>query len=113
MKIYTFVNLTPHQVVLCGQVVPPSGSIARVAVTRTHYGTHGGVPMFLSEYGEVTVAGEITAIPERTSDTMYIVSAMVRLALSSRIDIGSPADLVRDGAGNIVGANSLDVNCGY
>jgi hypothetical protein len=38
---------------------------------------------------------------------------MVRLALSSRIDIGSPADLVRDVAGNIVGANSLDVNLGY
>lgn len=107
----TFINLTPHSITLCGLVIPPSGTIARVAVTRVPYGVCTPynnrdiqVPLFIAEYGEVS------GLPAQAERTIYIVSALVRQAVPERYDVGSPADLVRDEKGNVVGANSLDVN---
>ena len=107
----TFVNLTPHSITLCGLIIPPSGTIARVAVTRKPYGVATpyddigiSIPLFIAEYGEVT------GLPAQAERTMFIVSAMVRQAVPERCDVGSPANLVRDDKGNVIEANSLDVN---
>jgi hypothetical protein len=105
-------NLTPHAVVICGQTFPPSGELARVAVTlapaktASHWHEADGVeiPLVSGTYGQVT------GLPGPEDDVLYIVSALVRCACPDRKDLGSPAKLVRDAAGNIVGCEALEVN---
>jgi hypothetical protein len=103
MKI---INLTPHAITADGVVIPPSGDIARVSVTRTKRGDINGIPVFVPTFG--VVAG----LPDPALDTVYLVSAMVRNhpAVASRTDVCSPGALVRDDAGNIIGCDGLDFN---
>ena len=101
-----FHNLTPHAVTVGGVVIPPSGQIARVAVTRTPCGTHNGVPLFLPEFGEVV------GLPAPVSGVIFVVSALVRGQVPNRGDVASPGNLLRDGSGNVIGADGLDVNAG-
>ena len=54
--------------------------------------------------------GAVMGIPEPEPDTLYIVPALVRLALPARKDIASPGDLVRNDKGQVVGAKNLVVN---
>jgi len=105
------VNLTPHYVTLYradGTVdpIPPSGSVARVTQETTRVGTVAGVPVV------TTRRGPVTGLPDFEADdgAGYIVSALVRLALPERIDIFSPADLVRNAAGAVIGCRSLEGN---
>ena len=111
------VNLTPHAIVIhhCGRItaIAPSGTIARVAqktwAVETAWDAASQtqcIPLVRSEYGQVE------GLPAPVTDTIYIVSSMVRLALPVRTDIASPVDLVRDAAGKIVGCKSLEVNGG-
>jgi hypothetical protein len=102
----TLVNLTPHEVVLCGMRIKPDGTLARVSMTRKQTGQldiDGTiVPIYSTAYGTVT------GLPRPNDGIGYIVSALVRSAAPERLDIYSPADLVRDERGNVVGCNSLD-----
>jgi hypothetical protein len=105
------VNLTPHAVVLhradgTTESIPPSGTVARVSLVATRVGTVAGVPVV------TTRPGPVTGLPDFESDdgAGYIVSALVRLALPERIDLFSPAELVRDISGNVIGCRSLEGN---
>jgi hypothetical protein len=120
-----FVNLTPHAVVLLDKedrplaTVPPSGTLARVSVSRTETGLvpltdnpravmegwpGSGFPVFVSQYGEVT------GLPPTKVGTIYLVSTLVRLAVPRRRDVLSPCDLVRDAAGQTLGCRGLEAN---
>jgi len=95
-----FVNLTPHSIILNdGTIFEPSGVIARVSADLQTVESVDGIPLFRQTFGEVE------GLPEETSDTMYIVSAMV-LAAVDRLDCIAPAtghkETVRNEAGQIV-----------
>lgn len=103
-----FVNLTPHAINIVREddeeliaTIPPSGTIARVNMTRKQIGEVCGIPTFVTQYGEPT------GIPEPSEDTIYIVSSLVVQALPDRPDVWAPGDLVRDGEGRVIGCVGL------
>lgn len=103
------VNLTPHTINIIssdGSVVniPPSGDVARVSTVSRLVGTIEGVELYAQE------TGEVTGLPAPSRDTIYIVSALVRLAHPERHDLASPGELVRNSAGQPVGCRGLVVN---
>jgi hypothetical protein len=104
------INLTPHAINLCSTLPAttiPSSGVARVSVTHSEFGKAsfegGSVPLVCGNYGEVT------GLPDPAPDTLYIVSAMVRAALPARMDLASPARLVRDDAGTVIGCEALEM----
>lgn len=108
MKI---VNLTPHAIgiydaagVAILLTVPPSGAVARVTISRDSAGTVAGLPVFIS------CTGDVTGLPDSDVDTIYLVSALVRLAAPTRRDVYSPGELIRNAAGQPVGCRGLDAN---
>ena len=106
MKI---VNLTPHALTLKGVdgvlVVPPSGEVVRVSQTDTALGVVqvDGVelPLVAKQFGAVV------GLPDAQDGVLFVVSGMVRSALTGRDDVWAPGPLLRDDAGNVVGANGL------
>lgn len=99
-----FVNLTPHKITVAGKDIPASGDIARVTTTSTPMGEVAGIPI------TVTVTGDVMGLPAPKANTLYLVSAMVRLACPNRGDVLSPGALVRDDSGRVIGCKSLDAN---
>ena len=99
-----FVNLTPHEVNIGALDVPASGTVARVVVEHREIGKHAGVPLLVGDYGAVF------SLPEPQIGVLYIVSAAVRSALPHRQDLASPAHLVRDEDGRIIGCLALEIN---
>ena len=107
-------NLTPHAIHIFSAdgktelvTVPPSGVVARVAVTRQEIGTINGVPVFVSAYGEVE------GLPQQDTSLDkidIIVSAMVRQAVPYRHDVYSPGELIRDEKGQPIGCKGLEAN---
>lgn len=98
------VNLTPHTINVLGdnpQNFPPSGTVARCAVTRQQVGTVDGVPL------NRTVYGDVTGLPAPQPGTYYIVSALVAQAVPDRTDVLITDDAVRDDQGRIVGCRAL------
>lgn len=117
-------NLTPHAVVLLGQiwseelerwvddptpvVLPPAGPVPRVAMTRVAVGrvpAHPGddvtwVPLYR------TSAGEVTDLPPQTTSWL-IVSRAVAEACPERGDLLIPDNTVRDEQGRITGCRAL------
>ena len=87
--------------------IPPSGVIARIAVTRTALApvTIDGVELAVS----LPVMGEVTDLPSLKAGVIFVVSALVAGA-ANRPDVMSPGELIRDGAGNVIGARGL---CAY
>jgi hypothetical protein len=73
-------------------------------MARLEVGSAGDIPLFN------TTLGNVVGLPFSTEGKFFIVSAIVRSAVPQRTDIGSPADLIRDSAGQVIGAGSLDVN---
>jgi len=105
------INCTPHELSVIakdGEVVtvPPSGIITRLSEERKPAGI---VIMDDGTRIDATAAehGGIVDLPEMQSNTIFVVSAMVRMALRNRIDVFSPGVLVRDAAGNIIGCQGL------
>ena len=98
------VNLTPHAIVVGAITIPPSGGVARVDVVLSNVGYVDGIPLVSGRYGAVS------GLPDPVPGTTYIVSSMVRLASPCRDDIVSPAEMVRDAAGRIIGCASFEVN---
>lgn len=104
-----FINLTPHEInVYDGDIlavtIPPSGQVARVSERATKAGEVDGVTLY------TTQRGDVAALPEPAANTLYIVSAQVRLALPERADLVSPGQLVRDANGQPIGCVGLVVN---
>ena len=113
------INLTPHSLNLHGidanspiaalvVNVPPSGTVARLAVSRTACGeiaASGGIRLTVSRI----TFGEIAGLPVPEAGTVFVVSALVAEA-AKRSDVFSPGELVRDEAGVVTGANGL---CAY
>ena len=106
MKI---VNLTPHAVTLhgtAGQAVtlPPSGQVARLAVAREAMApvVVDGIELAVSR----PTLGAVTGLPDAQDGVLLLVSALVADAVR-RADVVSRGELVRDGAGVIVGARGL------
>jgi hypothetical protein len=114
------VNLTPHSINLHGTdattpllaalviTVPPSGTVARLAVSRKACGeivAHGGIRLAVSR----AKFGEIAGLPVSEAGTIFVTSALVAEA-AKRADVFSPGELVRDETGNVIGANGL---CAY
>lgn len=98
------INLTPHTVGLPTGDLPPSGVVARVSRVSETVGHFDGTRLVRGSYGDVT------DLPERAEGALYIVSTMVRLACPDRADLASPAELVRDADGRIVGCSALEIN---
>lgn len=107
-----FINLTPHSLSLVTSdgrtvVVAPSGTIARLAVTRE-------VRPDLNVGGDVfsvnsPTFGAITGLPLSTEGVTFVCSAMVAEQVK-RADVFSVGELVRDASGAVVGARGL---CSY
>jgi len=108
---FTFVNLTPHAVVVvCNgakHTFPASGDVARVGVTTTDVRVVCGINI-----SQTTVSDTVDGLPDPVIGTYYIVSAMVRThpSVAWRKDVLSPAGLVRDADGNVVGASGFTQN---
>lgn len=102
-----FINLTPHPVnVVDGEdravlTIQPEPTPARVATTTSVVGTHDGVPIIETAFGEVT------DLPEPQAGTLYVVARLVIQAAPDRTDLVAPGDLVRDGEGRIVGCRNF------
>jgi len=106
------VNLTPHAVTLHGidgsVTLPPSGAIARLAVTRFPL-TSVVIDGVTLEVNRPTM-GAVSGLPDDNyPDVLYVVSALVAEAVRRR-DLVSPGELLRDSAGVIIGAKGL---CSY
>lgn len=104
------VNLTPHVITLItekGEIkIQPSGTIARVAVTREKIGevtvsNNIIIPVYKNKFGSVE------NLPDPQPDTLYIVSSLVAQAVPDRKDVVIPDDSVRDSEGRIIGAKAL------
>jgi hypothetical protein len=104
-------NLTPHPLTIVGEngtiQVPPSGQLARLAVTRTALDPVNcdGVTLPVSR----PTMGEITGLPPAEEGVMIIVSALVAEA-ANRADVYSPGELIRSADGAVIGAKGI---CSY
>lgn len=105
----SIINLTPHDVTLVGDdgslsVFPRTGVVARLTETTILDRMFAGVPFVKTRYGDVV------DLPEEKSMTVYIVSALIRTAMSHRRDLVSPGALVRDTDGKIIGCREFICN---
>ena len=100
------INLTPHDVNIVGgeTMYKATGVVARCKQLEKEAGEVNGIKLYTVEYGEVE------GLPEEKEDTFYIVSQLVRSALPDRKDLLSPAGLVRDEAGRIIGSTGFYCN---
>ena len=105
----SFVNLTPHEIVVMGdddsvlRRIPPSGRVARVASTTSRFCFTDGVPISHTAFGPVEGLPEF----ENGSGVLYIVSSMVQMAAELRSDLVVPVEPVRNDAGQVIGCRSL------
>jgi hypothetical protein len=108
------VNLTPHPVSLYGnraveegpeEVIPPSGTVVRVATIDlgTQPGESG--PYELVEYGH------LDGLPPKQPGTTYIVSLVCALAARGRDDLLAPYVEVRNEQGTMIGCRYLQRVC--
>ena len=109
--------MTPHEVTVAVNgggrtlTIPASGTVARVATQEVDeeameiwVGRGCPITLIVQEFGDVV------NLPEPEEGKFFIVSALVRAACPGRYDLGSPARLVRDEQGRIVGCGALEVN---
>ncbi|MES2692305.1 MAG: hypothetical protein V4773_02455 [Verrucomicrobiota bacterium] len=108
----TLVNLCPHPVCILhedgSKSVLPQAGVARVGVDYRSGGTVEveGKPVQIIQ----GVYGEVVGLPEPGAECFYLVSHMVRMALPKRRDLLSPANMVRDGEGNILACRMFEMN---
>jgi hypothetical protein len=99
-----FVNLTPHEInPIGGDSIAPSGDVARVSTRNIEV-----LPGFFAQE-----TGEVQGLPGAQEGVLFIVSAMVRLAVPERGDVVSPGELVRNEQGQPVGCRGFFVNPGF
>jgi hypothetical protein len=137
VKEIKVINLTPHDINIVREyekpiTIPASGIVARLATQvvsagRLHindryetypYNDEGGIPDGFG--GEMffecdlipltkTVFGKPEGLPKFKESTYYVVSQLIKSALSERVDLLVPAEVVRDEKGNIIGCKSLGI----
>ena len=102
-------NMTPHTVTLIGEGgssehIHPTGICPRCAQESVKIGevTVNGVTVPIVK----TVFGEVSDLPDREEDTIFIVSLPVAKT-AARDDLVIPTDLVRDDGGVIIGCRAL------
>lgn len=100
---FEFVNLTPHEIVVrVGDKeirIKPSGNIARCEVKQREWAYANGIPVVKTEYGE------ITGLPQKTGNHIYITSSLVASRVPEREDVVSPdtgPTAIRNEAGQII-----------
>jgi len=104
-----FVNLTPHRVTIrAGEedvVLPPSGTVARIReeAIGEWVAVVDGVPAPVREIALAAVEG----LPEPEPGVFYLVSRVVAMTVDGRDDLVCPGDLIRNEAGQVVGADGL------
>ena len=103
------INLTPHTINATrrdGSVraIAPSGSVARCSQSSVEVGEVEGIPLYRTTFGEVT------GLPAPEEGVLYIVSALVRMAVPHRADVVSPGELLRGPDGQPVGCKGLAVS---
>lgn len=93
------INLTAHTIteITTGVSIPPSGRVARVKASTRKVAEFVGYPIFESTFGDVE------GLPEPQEGIMYIVSALCMNACSTRTDLLSPGNLLRDEHGKPAG----------
>lgn len=102
MKI---INLTPHTINIAGHApINPSGEIARVNFQIIQTGDIEGIPIM------ETIAHGISGLPAEDTDTMFVVPTMVRQYFPRRRDLLSPAKLLRNSLGIVVGCVGFEIN---
>jgi hypothetical protein len=84
----TFVNLTPHEIVVretddTERKFAPSGQVARVSVTSEKVAEPEGIPVLRQVFGQVQ------GLPEAVEGTLYITSTLVA-QVARRADVVSP-----------------------
>jgi len=117
----SFINLTPHEIVLEGKafgarwVFPPSDMVARCETVRKvvdefeleYPGDYEGV----TEWCEVPIHsvgfGVVSGLPDPTPGVMYLVSSIVAQAVPNRRDVLVPDDTIRDEGGRVVGCRAF------
>lgn len=110
----TLVNLTPHPIAIYGnreiaegpgEVIPPSGTVVRVATIDL--GTQSGAD---AAY-ELVEYGHLDGLPPQQRGTTYIVSLVAALAARGRADLLAPYVEVRNEAGTMIGCRYLQRVC--
>jgi hypothetical protein len=102
MKI---INLTPHPINASGHpAIEPSGEIARVNAQTSQTGDINGIPVM------ETKSNGISGLPPEKKGVVYIVPSMVRQLLPLRRDLVSPAKLLRDRNGVVIGCVGFEMN---
>lgn len=104
MKEVTLINLTPHAIVCGSHRIEPSGEIARVNAATIACGDVNGIPLF------ETRMHSVGGVPEEKPGVMYIVPTLIRQQFPHRLDLLSPAKLLRDQEGVVRGCLGLEVN---
>lgn len=108
------VNLTPHPIAIYGnravdegpaEVIPPSGTVARLATIEL--GTNLGP----SSAYELVEYGHAHDLPRPQPGTDYIVSLVVALAVRGRDDLLAPYVEVRNDEGTMIGCRYLQKVC--
>lgn len=106
------INLTPHKIVVVGEdgtvlaEIAPSGSVARVATSRTEIGSiDGGDGVTIPIYS--TAFGAVEGLPAPEAGTIFVVSALVAGAAKGREDVVSPGELVRGADGQPIGCRGF------
>jgi hypothetical protein len=103
------VNLTQKKVVIAKadgsyEVIPTSGTVARVKAELVPVGMVGDVPIMRTEYTATT------GLPEPIDGVLYVVTPYVRLANPERDDLVSPIMLIRDINGDITACRGLELS---
>ena len=97
------INLTPHTINVYDENhnhvidIQASGTVARVDAIKKVVGNVNNIPLFETAYGE------IVNLPEPSSNTMYIVSGLVKASCPERDDLLQPGELLRDDEGRPIG----------
>jgi hypothetical protein len=99
------INLTPHEIKLPnGTSIEPSGYVARANTHLQQCGEMDGIPLLKS------LIHSVSNLPEPQDGHMFIVPAIVRSHLSERNDLLSPAKLIRNNQGHVIGCGAFEIN---
>ncbi len=100
------INLTPHRVTFSTGLTLEAASLpARLVQEYIQIDTLNDIPIYQTLYHD------IVNLPPQEEDVYYIVSGLIRSALPHRKDLLSPAQLIRDTEGNVIGCNGLIITC--
>ena len=104
----TILNYTPHSITGVGDdghVIRnyPSVGVARLKSETVRVYDLNDIPV------TKTVFGEPEGLPNESGVVFYIVSGLIKSALTERTDLLSPGELVRDDQGRVIGCKSLSL----